>query len=111
MFGRLADGASTVIVTAYVRRVEGQGRVAVPEPIAHWIDSLSQRHRTIVVAFGNPYLLGQFPAVGSYLAAYSVGDDLERAAVKALLGRAPITGKAPISLPGVFQRGDGLIRK
>jgi Beta-glucosidase-related glycosidases len=108
---RLADGASTVIVTAYVRRVEGQGRVAVPEPIAHWIDSLSQRHRTIVVAFGNPYLLGQFPAVGSYLAAYSVGDDLERAAVKALLGRAPITGKAPISLPGVFQRGDGLIRK
>jgi beta-N-acetylhexosaminidase len=107
---RAADGAGTVIVTAYVRRVEGQGRVAVPASIATWIEGLSRRHRTVVVAFGNPYLIGQFPAVGSFLAAYSVGDALERAAATALLGRAPISGKAPISLPGVFNRGDGLIR-
>ena len=63
--------ASTVIVTAYVRRVEGAGRVAVPQPIASWIDALATRRRVIVVAFGNPYLLGQFPNVGSYLAAYA----------------------------------------
>jgi beta-N-acetylhexosaminidase len=107
---RMANGASTVVVTAYVRRVEGEGRVAVPQPIATWIDGLARKHRTVVVAFGNPYLLGQFPSVGSYLAAYSVSDDLERAAANALLGRAPITGRAPISLPGVFKRGDGLTR-
>ena len=35
----------TVIVTAYVRRVEGAGRVAVPAPIADWIDALAQRRR------------------------------------------------------------------
>ena len=69
-----------------------------------------RRQRVIVVAFGNPYLIGQFPSVGSYLAAYSVSDDLERAAVAALFGRAPITGKAPISLPGVFKAGDGIRR-
>ena len=107
---RAADAASTVIVTAYVRRVEGQGRVAVPQSIATWIEELSRRHRTVVVAFGNPYLIGQFPSVGSFLAAYSVSDDLERAAANALLGRARITGRAPISLPGVFKRGDGLTR-
>jgi beta-N-acetylhexosaminidase len=107
---RLADASRTVIVTAYVRRVEGAGRVAVPTNVANWIDALSRRRPVIVVAFGNPYLLGQFPSVGSYLAAYGVSDDLERAAVAAILGRAPITGRAPISLPGVFAAGDGLRR-
>jgi beta-N-acetylhexosaminidase len=107
---RVADAASTVIVTPYVRRVEGAGRVSVPTPVATWIDALSKKKRVIVVAFGNPYLIGQFPSVGSYLAAYGVSDDLERAAVAALFGRAPITGKAPISLPGVFKAGDGIRR-
>jgi beta-N-acetylhexosaminidase len=107
---RIADAASTVIVTLYVRRVEGSGRVVVPRPIATWIDALTKRRRVIVVAFGNPYLIGQFPSVGSYLGAYSVGDDLERAAVLALFGRAPISGRSPVSLPGVFAAGDGLKR-
>jgi beta-N-acetylhexosaminidase len=107
---RLADASRMVIVTVYVRRVEGAGRVAVPTNVANWIDALSRRRPVIVVAFGNPYLLGQFPSVGSYLAAYGVSDDLERAAVAAILGRAPITGRAPISLPGVFAAGDGLRR-
>jgi len=107
---RIADAASIVIVTAYVRRVEGSGRVVIPRPIAAWVDTLAKRRRVILVAFGNPYLIGQFPNVGSYLNAYSVSDELERAAVNALLGRAPISGRIPVSLPGVFAAGDGLKR-
>lgn len=107
---RAAGRAGTVVVEAYVRRVEGSGRVAVPEPIANWIETIAKRQRVIVVAFGNPYMIGQFPSVGSYLMAYGVNDDLERAAVAALFGRARITGTAPISLPGVFKAGDGLRR-
>jgi hypothetical protein len=41
---------------------------------------------------------------------YAVSDDLERAAARALLGSARITGRAPISLPGFFKLGDGLTR-
>jgi beta-N-acetylhexosaminidase len=107
---RAADASSAVIVAAYVRRVEGAGRVAVPAPVAAWIDALARRRPVIVVAFGNPYLIGQFPNVGTYLAAYGVSDDLERAAVSALFGTARITGRAPISLPGVFTVGDGIVR-
>ena len=107
---RVASRASTVIVTAYVRRVEGAGRASVPPTVASWVENLAKRQRVVVVAFGNPYMIGQFPSVGSYLAAYGVGDDLEKAAVQALYGRAPITGAAPISLPGVFRSGDGLRR-
>jgi beta-N-acetylhexosaminidase len=104
---RLADGAATVIVTAYVRRVEGEGRVAVPQHIASWIDRLAQRRRVIVVSFGNPYLIKQFPNVGSYMVTYGVSDDLERATGLALMGRTAISGRVPVSLPGFFRAGDG----
>ena len=107
---RAADSSSAVVVAAYVRRVEGEGRTAVPPRIAAWIDSLAQRRPVIVVAFGNPYLLAQFPSVDSYIATFGVSDDLERAAVRALLGQAPIGGRVPVSLPGFFTRGDGLTR-
>jgi len=63
-----------------------------------------------VVSFGNPYLIRQFPSVSSYLVTYGVADVLESAAADALLGRAPITGRIPVSLPGFFTRGDGIQR-
>jgi beta-N-acetylhexosaminidase len=108
--GRLAGEASTVVVTAYVRRVEGEGRFAVPQAIASWIDVLSTQRRVIVVAFGNPYLIRQFPRVGTYMVTYGVSDDLERAAARALLGQGRITGRSPVSLPGAFRAGDGIQR-
>jgi beta-N-acetylhexosaminidase len=107
---REARGADRVIVATYVRRIEGEGRVAIPTAIASWIDSLAVRERVIVVSLGNPYLIRQFPRVGTYAVTYGVSDDLERAAARAVLGRASITGRVPVSLPGFFTRGDGIQR-
>lgn len=107
---RLAAKASTVIVAAYVRRVEGEGRVAVPQHIASWIDSIAQRRPTVVVSLGNPYLIRQFPSVGTYVNTYGVGESLECAAASAIFGTARITGKSPVSLPGFFKAGDGIQR-
>lgn len=109
-------GAERVVVAAYVRRIEGEGRPAIPPHIAAWIaglaaaDSASPQPRLALVAFGNPYLIRQIPAVGTYLVTYSVGDGAERAAAAALQGRASITGTIPVSLPGFFARGDGIRR-
>jgi beta-N-acetylhexosaminidase len=105
---RAAHGAERVVVATYVRRIEGEGRAAVPTPIASWIDTLATHERVIVVSLGNPYLIRQFPAVGTYLVTYGVADVLERAAADAILGRAPITGAVPVSLPGFFLRGEGI---
>ena len=106
--GALARTASRVVVAAYVRRIEGSGRVVIPPPVAAWIDSLARERPVVVVAFGNPYLIRQFPSVGSYVVTYGVSDDLERAAARALLGEAAIGGHVPVSLPGFFQAGDGI---
>jgi len=108
---RQVAGADRVVVAAYVRRIEGEGRPAVPPHIAKWIDDLARKQKVVAVALGNPYLIRQFPNVSSYLVTYGVGDALERAAAAIVLGKAPVTGTAPVSLPGFFSRGDGIRRE
>jgi beta-N-acetylhexosaminidase len=107
---RVIDAAERVVLAAFVRRIEGEGRVAIPKHIADWFSAIATRKPSVVVALGNPYLIRQFPDVSTYLVTYGVGDALERAAAKAIAGRIPITGSAPISLPGFFDRGAGLRR-
>jgi beta-N-acetylhexosaminidase len=108
--GRVADSSAIVVIAPYVRRVEGEGRFAIPQQVAAWIDEVARRRPTVVVAFGNPYVIRQFPGVTSYLVTYGVGDDLERAAAGALLGQQKISGRTPVSLPGFFRAGDGVQR-
>ena len=113
---RLARDAERVVLAAYVRRIEGEGRPAIPAHIAGWMEGLAAAdttggvRRVVMVALGNPYLIRQVPSAGTYLVTYGVGDALEDAAAQALLGRAPITGTSPVSLPGFFARGDGIRR-
>jgi beta-N-acetylhexosaminidase len=107
---RQVSGADRVIVAAYVRRIEGEGRPAVPLHIAKWIDDLARKEKVVAVALGNPYLIRQFPNVQTYLVTYGVSDALERAAAAVVLGRATATGTTPVSLPGFFRRGDGIKR-
>ncbi|HEV8214757.1 MAG TPA: glycoside hydrolase family 3 protein [Gemmatimonadaceae bacterium] len=99
-----------VVVTAFVRRVEGEGRVAIPQPVADWINGLAGRRKMIVVALGNPYIIRQLPNVGTYLVTYGVTDDLERAAARGIVGADAISGVAPVTLPGFFRAGEGIRR-
>lgn len=107
----LARQSDRVIVGTYVRAIEGAGRIAVAQPVAAWIDSLARTSKVIVVANGNPYVWRQFPRVGSYLLTYGISAALDRAAARAVAGTAPIGGRAPVSLPGFFDRGAGLRRE
>lgn len=104
------DVDGVVVVTTHVRVVEGEGRPAIPTHVAEWIDALAASRLTIVVAHGNPYVLRQFPRVGTYMVTYGIDPSLERAAADALRGRQPIVGRVPVSLPGFFHVGDGIQR-
>ena len=107
---KLLASADAVVLAAYVRRVEGEGRTTVAPHIAAWIDSVSAGPSSALIAFGNPYILRQFPRARTYINTFGVGDALEIATARALAGQAPIGGKTPVSLPGFFSRGDGLRR-
>ncbi|MDQ3698205.1 MAG: serine hydrolase [Gemmatimonadota bacterium] len=105
-----ASNAERIVITTHVRTIEGEGRAAIPPHIAAWIDELARGNRVVVIANGNPYVIRQFPRVGSYMATYGIDPSLERASARALVGAAAITGRAPISLPGFFAHGDGISR-
>jgi beta-N-acetylhexosaminidase len=113
---RMAQESERVVLAAYVRRIEGEGRPSIPVHIAEWMnrvaaaDTARAPARVTMIAFGNPYLIRQVPSVGTYLVTFGVGDALENAAAQALLGRAPVGGTSPVALPGFFSRGDGLLR-
>jgi beta-N-acetylhexosaminidase len=105
-----AKNADLVIATLYGRVRSGQARsVALPGPGARALSALIAAKTPIVgISFGNPYLLLEFPDLRTYMVMYGDMPALQQAAVRALLGEIDITGKLPISLPGMYQRGAGI---
>jgi len=107
---RVAHAADRIVVYTYTRTLEGEGRLAIPSTIADFVAGLAATGKLVVVAGGNPYQIRQMPTIPSYLVTYGRGEALERAAARALLGRHAIGGRSPVTLPGFFVRGDGLVR-
>jgi len=106
----LACHADLVIASLYGRVRTGQARsVGLPEPGAKALETLIDRKTSVIgISFGNPYLLSSFPKLQTYLVAYGDMPSLQAAAAQALLGRTDITGRLPISLPGLYPRGTGI---
>jgi beta-N-acetylhexosaminidase len=104
----LADSSDVTIVSSYLTTGTNVSNPNAPEPIAQFMRDLARRHpRTIVVAFGNPYLLQQVPAVSTYVVGWGGFPVSQAAAGRALIGVAPITGRLPISVPPVLRFGAG----
>jgi beta-N-acetylhexosaminidase len=106
-----AANADVIVVALAVRARSGAGTIAVPLVARQLLDRLaSVRARIVAISFGSPYLLRDLPSLRSYFCAYGIQPPLARAAVAALFGEAPITGKLPVTIPGLYPRGHGLVR-
>ncbi len=105
-----ANRADIVIASLYGRVRSGQARsVGLPEPGAKALHALIGGRTPLVgVSFGNPYLLQSFPKLKTYMVAYGDMPSLQQAAARALVGQIDVTGKLPISLPGLYPRGTGI---
>jgi beta-N-acetylhexosaminidase len=55
--------------------------------------------------------LRTYPGVAAYLATFSTVTTSELAAAKALFGEVPVTGKLPVTIPGLAEYGFGLTMK
>src|SRR5688500_9800510 len=105
-----ASGADIVIASLYGRVRSGQARsVGLPESGVRALSSLIANKRPIIgLSFGNPYLLQSFADLRTYLVAYGDMPSLQQAMARAVLGQIDITGRLPISLPGLYPRGTGI---
>ncbi len=95
LYGRVRTGART--------------SVGLPENASKALRELLGDNKNVIgVSFGNPYLLGAFPEFKTYLVAYGDMSSLQRASTRAILGQQNITGRLPITLPGLHERNTGI---
>ena len=64
----------------------------------------------VTMFFGNPYVPMFLPDLPAVMLTYDFYDLAETSAVSALAGETAIGGRLPISLPGSFNAGHGLVR-
>ena len=107
---KAVNEADTVIVGLYGRvRSGAKNSVGIPDNGAAILrELLASDKKVIGVSFGNPYVLSSFPTMKTYAVAYGDMPSLQRAAARAILGTQDITGRLPISLPGLHPRGTGI---
>jgi len=112
--------AESVLAAIYLIPVPGRAvrkegstavnTISVPDATAALLQSVLQakRDKTVVVSFGSPYFLADFPQIENYVCAYSNALTSETGAVKALFGEIPFHGRLPVTIPGIAQRGAGM---
>jgi beta-N-acetylhexosaminidase len=113
--GAAAAAADSVVLSLFVRARSGRGRIVLPETGRRAIEKVlaaaaAGGRPVVAVSFGSPYVVRDFPAMRTYLAAWGAQDVCQSAAARALFGEAPLGGKLPVSIPGVAARGAGIAK-
>jgi beta-N-acetylhexosaminidase len=108
----LARRSDAVVAATYVRVAAGSGRMGLSPAQVSLLGQLAadEARPMVTVAFGSPYVSDLAPKVPAVLLTYEYGDAPEAAAVRAVCGEAPIGGKLPVTIPGLFPAGHGLER-
>jgi hypothetical protein len=57
----------------------------------------------VLVGFTNPYLASHFPTASAIVTPFSNVPTSEQATAEALFGVFPMTGKSPVTIPGVVE--------
>lgn len=118
-----APDFDAVLLSVHVSPQAGAGSVSVPPSFTDFLRRLRGREPgadtaaaadsmppVALVSFGNPYLLSDAGDAGTYLLAWGGREPGQSAAARALMGRVPVTGRLPVSLPPHHLRGEGLRR-
>ena len=105
-----AKSSDLVFASLYARVRSGQmSSVGIPDTGMRALSAVIAAKTPVVgISFGNPYLLQSFPGLRSYMVAYGDMPSLQHAVARALVGEIDITGRLPISLPGLYPRGTGI---
>jgi beta-N-acetylhexosaminidase len=106
-----AKNFERVVLAVFVKRAANKGTVALPEMQTAFVrQMISGEKPAAVFAFGSPYLIRQFPEAKVYAVTYAIEEVAQYAAAKTLFGEVRFQGKLPVSIPGLFEIGAGIVR-
>lgn len=111
-----ADRYEAIVAAVFVRTASYSGRMDLAPGLTRLLNDLARRTRAantpfVSVLFGNPYAATFLPELPALLLTYDYYDLAEGSAARAIAGEAPIAGRLPIALPGLFPIGHGLTRE
>jgi beta-N-acetylhexosaminidase len=105
----LADH-DVVLVGIYMTIGAWKGQSSIAEPVQQLLDSLPGSGKPVItVAFGDPYVLGKLPLTQGVLTPYFGSVLAERSIARALAGAISIRGRLPVTIPGRYAIGEGLV--
>ncbi|HDJ23796.1 MAG TPA: hypothetical protein ENF17_07895 [Candidatus Aminicenantes bacterium] len=104
------EKAEVVVIGLFSRLRSGKGSVDLQPRFIELIKKLAHQPQPVIaISFGSPYFLQHFPEIDVYICAYRYADEAQQAAARALFGEIPLQGRLPVSIPGCFPRGHGLL--
>ena len=111
----MAQRFDAIVAGVFVRVASSTNRLDLAPPVIDLLRDLARasgrRNQPFVTAFfGSPYVPLTVRDLPAMLLTYDLSDHAEQSAVRAIAGEIPISGKLPISLPGMFPVGHGLTR-
>lgn len=101
-----AAEADLIVIGSFIYVRSGQSVQISPEQMK-LLQSLPDKP-SVLVAFGNPYVVRDLPDTDVQLMAWSAGSGQIRATVPALFGGSKISGKLPIKIPGMYDIRHGI---
>jgi len=105
----LAAPCDAYVVAAWVSVAGYRGDVALGGDFPELLNRILGTAKPVaLVSLGNPYVVRSFAGVRAYMTTFSTVPPSETAAVKALFGLIPITGKLPVTIPGIAPYQAGL---
>jgi beta-N-acetylhexosaminidase len=104
-----------IVAAVFVRANSGSGRLDLSPELVRLLRDLGRSTAGtntpfVTTFFGNPYVAAAIPEAPAVLLTYDFYDLAEASAVRAITGEASISGRLPITLPGMFPVGHGIDR-
>lgn len=97
-----AERASAIIISTYIEVLSGAKSLELSDRQQSFVNSLIRnlpsKRPLIMISFGTPYLINQFPDIPAFVCTYSSSQQSEDAAVRLLSGTITPAGKLPVSL-------------
>lgn len=104
-----ADHFDVLIVGVYLSVVAWKGDRVFARPLSAFLESLDRYPRPVIlVAFGDPYVLGKLPETTVVMTPYNGTYLAERSVARAITGRIAVRGRLPVTIPGRYARGAGI---
>jgi len=101
--------ADLVLIPCYFKVRAWSGKIGLSPESGEFLNHLIKKsERSMVLTFGNPYILEGISHPQAFLTCYSSEPATQDVMVQAIFGESDIGGKLPVTLPGSHSFGEGM---